>query len=466
MNEEKDIVVDRADQIDDVKKKLGTGGSSPSQNMREKTILEWYGIPGIGKTTLERKAIYNLCKEKSVPITYIDFASADYLKATTEYSQERECVHLLDLVIQAIDSEKENKYITKFNEERDVYVNANEDTAKKDIFENVVDAFLDFTFDLLERHYLVLSFDSTEKFRMQTFRVLEEKIILPLTFSEKCIIVWCGEKKQKWRPFQVRFRVLSRKLPGLSLSATEEQTGLKDINIYKITKGYPKANECLKRLISAKPEIEEVDNEKELVAKSYEVIQKEIFSVLPPGLDNVCRIMSVGRLFVHDMLENLLPQYSDSQRLCASNNIISDLRNLSLVEWDNENKGYSLDKMIRHILSRYMEIFDTSKFVEYNEKMRDIFSSLIEKFNEFRSIYMLQKLYHIAVLEDQKKTPQSWTVLEGELRGYFKKYEGNDAKKRDMTINIFSEMISKDEELENILGVKGFRELKRCLESI
>lgn len=450
--------VNRIEQINMVKKSLNTirGGQTVFN-----TVLEWYGIPGIGKTTISQLAIPELCPQMKIPFAFIDFDPEDNQNAEKYFKDH---VLLIEDIFRQIGVDKPTdikKALEKYREATEKETFLREERQKQ-----VVNKFTDYVKEKLKTDPVVLIFDSTEKMNSDLSAWVEEKIISPLCLTGKCIIIWTGRFQQHWKKFEVRRRVVSRKLEPLLPEFTLKQVediGVVGIDVYRFTAGHPMANKKLAEKI--KEDKNRQFEDQELINIVEGVIDKHAMRDVSTELKAACFVLSIVRQFDLGILKKLLLKfvsyYKDTENFLT---IIGSLSETSLVEWDNVRKGYALDETIRYILSLHLSLNDPERYKDINEEALKIYGEWIERVPENRSIYILERLYHLAKIDVAQDQLQIEANLKQELKNFLKKYyKGDDIEFVYSAATRLYEELKKDNEFEKIVGKDGFVHLQEIV---
>ncbi|MCP4346187.1 MAG: toll/interleukin-1 receptor domain-containing protein [Desulfobacterales bacterium] len=429
------IIVNRIEQLNKFKKQLD---SIRSGNRIPCTILEWYGIPGIGKTTLAQISIRELCHKMGVPFACIDF-------------------------IPEMDGNA-NKY---FNDKSLLITDILEGIcqSEKTFLKHTTDTVSNYVKNLSTSNPVVIHFDTTEEIKPAFFMWLEKNIISPLCLSGKCIIIWTGRFPQQWQCFEVKRRVVSWKLDPLPYEETIEQVGQTDVDVYQFTFGHPLGNDIVSEVIAGFKNKEYSFGEIELINAMDSVIEEYVMRDIQPELNAACRVLSIVRQFdvliLRKILSQFVAEYYGETRMFLG--VIGQLTATSLVEWDSTCKGYALDPTIRQILAKHLQLKQQKKYSEINELATNIYEEFINKAKGNRSIYILERLYHLANIAENRNEDHSQIakMLQNELKSYLQQYYNKDIA-LSATDKLYQEL-EKDKDIEKIIGEQGFAELKKAV---
>ncbi|MCP4349887.1 MAG: toll/interleukin-1 receptor domain-containing protein [Desulfobacterales bacterium] len=432
-------------------------------------VINWYGIPGIGKTTLG-VMIADLCGKMSIPFLCSDFQNR-------YYDDKNDYTIVLEDIIHGYEVFEFQRVLNRYREEKN---------RCQAYLKNVVDIFLNFFYELTVEGPVVLLFDSAEKADPDLIVWLEEQIIIPLSMTRKCLFIWMGRYQQVWNEDGIRRRVILKKLDALSLEATNEQLGYiwkkhapmpfemteKEVEsecsrIHRLTLGHPLCNE---EVFAAIREYKTVGNNPEdhhlINIMMGKVIDMFVMKTIKPELSQACRILAAIRQFDVTILQEILSNFTIYFKETKSYlKVIGQLTETSLVEWDFRRKGYVLDEIIRHILSQYMRLNEQKLYLEIIEAAADIYKTYIKEVNENRSIYVIERLFHQATINDIRKQMKleiinnPYKELEDCLEEYYN--ESNERLKfaYNATIQLYEEL-KQDMELEKILTKEEFEQLR------
>ncbi|MCP4346925.1 MAG: hypothetical protein GY795_15530 [Desulfobacterales bacterium] len=447
--------VNRALQIGKIRKTLYS--LSLKFDELHSVVFNWFGIPGIGKTTLSLM-IADICREISVPFARIDF-NPDENQHASHYKND------YILILDDICTDLGEICTSEFSEELDNYRKLQNVDLKQKQSETVIASFHEHIKELTEKP-LVILFDTTEKADGKLIRWIEDNIISPFCVTGRCVIVWTGRFAQQWKRFEVRRRVKTEKLEPLDPQSTHEQVGDPDSLIYHLTFGYPLGNIELAKVIDkydTKP-----DNLIKALAEN--VIDPYVFKNIPEDLKAACKIMSVVRQFDVIILERLLCEFAGEffNEETVYMKVMSELAATAIVEWNPIRKGYALDETMRRILMLHMKLNSQDAYLKIAGNAVDIYEEWIDYNTENRGIYIKEKFFHLISIGICKNMPLSEIIedCQNALKKYLGKYYRNDPMNLSLagTIQLYEEF-SSDKELQEISGKKNIEELLKVTES-
>ena len=376
-----------------------------NKRLLQTPILEFYGVNGIGKSTLLREVV-KMCSNKSLYYLWNDLShNLDFLSSTKDLSQ------------------KEGPIVVIFN---------SLDAASPDLlreFESVLD-------ELIERSnlFFVLASRDMKKFenKRSIARKLTPHLLKPLSF-ERC----------------------KDYLNNFSDSITPE---IRDM-IFEWTRGYPLAMNVMADAIVDKhlnPR-READQKVLISILTEKVINQTLLaSVLPnehKQYQKLLSLLSIPRRFnliiLQDIIERFAPQLIDKYKLESGLTYIMLPRQVNqatgLLSWDMGRAGYSIDAPIRNLFLLKLRIEEPDEYVK-------IYKFLAEENERFvpevsgtdRIRYMREFFYHLAM---GGKVANLQAILTQHIERLF---EGEQRQSHENWTQFYEEF-SQDEELKEVL---------------
>lgn len=426
-------------------------------------VLEWYGVPGIGKTTLGQM-IDKLCSEMNVPFARVDFHQEENPHAPS-YADDP--LLILEDIVNALGLEEPLEFRGMLGR----YRQAEEEYLRQERHKRVVRAFLGDMNKLLAKGPLVLLFDTTDQAARETITWLEESIISPLCLTGKCLTIWTGRFPQRWKRFEVRRRVVSEKLGPLTAKDTEEHVGPMGTRIYTLTRGHPLGNEEVAEVVLRYEAEGRVAPDLELInALVDRVIDRYVMKGIEDDLKAAFRVLTVVRQFDVTILRRLLSSFLEEFKTLREPlflSVLGRLKSTYLVEWDPVRKGYAIDPTIRRILALHLCYNHPKCYLQVNDMAADIYAEWIKKVQENRSVYVVERLYHRAIPAIVNKRPLGLIIkeLRKELEGYLATYYTDEDRERaQRSTDQLLQELSRDEELREIIGDEGFETLTKAVE--
>lgn len=445
--------VNRREQIEDVRTMLNR--IRLGRTIFE-SVLEWYGIPGIGKTTLGRM-IADVCMANQVPFGRVDFSPKENPRAEQYHDDP---IQILEDLFIGLGVEEPVAFRQALEQYRQ--------TDPKNILrytsrqKQAVKQFVDYLNDLLERGPIILLFDTTDQASTKTAAWLEEHVISPLARTGKSLIIWTGRHRRTWERFEVRRRVVSQKLPPLPPEATVEHVGTIGDRIYRLTRGHPLGNEQVAEAIQRYQARGQEATEDELLRILIDrVIDRYVMKGIDSDLNAAIRILAAVRqfdaAFLQRLLSKLAPQFEHLQlddNLALD--VLSRLAGTYLVEWDRVRKGYTIDPTLRRILALHLRYDQPEQYMNVNQEAITIYTDWIKRVRENPSIYVVERLYHQACIalaggKDKKEVAASiGEQLRTDLQSYYWT-DRVDLVQKSSTEQLRQELQG-DEELQEMLG--------------
>jgi len=445
------------------------------------TIYEWFGSPGIGKSTLLRLLIED-CHNANASYAFINFKDKSYPQAETSFEKgEVDATRLIEDLINGLSDADSLKVKQAIKTYRSIPADEKERANKQLKHSDVARAFVRFVGDVSKHDPVVMLFDETESADPELVAWLEEWIVNPLIQNGRCLIVWAGRRPQRWKRFEVRRRLRSQELGLFDAKGTVELfesnskyplTELSD-PVRRLTLGHPFADVvALRRLdtLAKEGRIPQRDQfssiETDLIdGLVQDFVEKYAFKGLSKELANSCRILALVRQFdvilLREILTDALPSSYDNYKREEFGGLLSRLRATQLVWWDDRRKGYALDLTLRHILGENIRRHQPKVYAKVNQVAIGVYRDWIERAGDNRGIYIVEELYQQACLnliseEDHplKKTPLP-VLLEQRLR----EYPQRDPDLRASALDRLYHELEDDPDLPRLISYRGRDEL-------
>lgn len=444
--------VNRAEQVSEVRTRLN---QIRVGRLVFDSLLEWYGIPGIGKTTLG-EMIADLCHEMSVPFSRLDLDPQENRRAA-RYAEQPDLLLedlFLGLGVEEPVALRDALAGLRQTEGEAVRVEAQAEVTRE---------FLAYLNRLFARGPVVLLFDSTDAASPALADWLEEHVLSPLALSGHCVLIWTGRYPQRWKRFEVRRRVVSHKLAPLPLEATVEHVGAQGDRVYRLTRGHPKSNEEIAGVIrDFQARGQEAPDHMLISVLVDKVLDNYVMQGMDEELKDAMRILAVVRqfdvAFLHRLLTKYVPYYAQQQAFLSEQ---TRLAATFLVEWDRSRKGYAMDSTVRRILALHLRYTDRARYLEANRDAAALYAEWIERMRENPSTYIVEHIYHEAAIAiAEGRPPAAWVPeLESELQGYLERYYRDpDLAWAQKKTEQLRQEIQADSELQEMLG-EDFRAL-------
>lgn len=431
-----------------------------------KTILEFTGIPTIGKTTLV-SLLCEVCKDKGVHYAHIDFDpnvnqnAREYLESSAQL--------LIDIAMQLDILKRLSPYDAA--QKYDKPALAVSEQARQETLLVLTQTLRQEVNKLLQEDPVVLFFDTADQAHPAILSFLEEEVVCPLAHKGRCLFVFAGRGAIIWRQFAVRQRVRTEHLTAFEIESVEDQLRQDarysylahfSAQIHDLTGGLPLGNLIASRrmseLVDAGHRLEPralFDDEPALIESIVkEVIDEQILRGIDPLLVEAYHVLALVRRFDVNLMRRLLPGFvsapdNDYTRLrsaLAANHLIL-----------SDGKGcYNTDVTLQHILGRWGRLQSQERYCRVNHAAMEIYQEWIERVAEDRSIYVVEALYHEACLALVERE-EDFSGLQESLGRYLGYYQHDDP-------DILDSMIDRlEKELGNDLAWDGFGGLGEIL---
>ena len=448
-------LVDREEQlakIADVLERISRQGPVSSN------LFEWYGSPGIGKSVLV-KMLADVANKKHAAWTIVDFKRSKQKVETCLHDpitlteaivsdfrhQVNLDTHEFDAAVKnyrkvALPGEGVTSAYAAMDQETRLY--RRPDWLSE--LRNVVIAFIKLINTLPSQEKangirpVILFFDETEHAEIELVDWIEEWIINPLIQIRHCVVVWTARRPWRWKRPEIRRRLTSELLNVFEEDVVKKQIQLgsekPDLvselfkNVYTLTGGHPFASHIvITELDMLAKQGEEITPEtfqgfeSKLLGEIFDrFINGYAFSELKSNdLKIACKFIALVRLFDSTMLRKIL-------QVCVSDlftpweqddfgDLLLKLKKTQLLVWD---KGYAIDPGLRHIIQKYFMVLDRGKFIDANQAALQVYEDWLKRPVDNRSLFVLEELYHHAVLVQVGVDADLPVLLEKRLKEY------------------------------------------------
>lgn len=423
-------------------------------------IIEFYGIHGIGKTTLMEQ-VSRICKIKSTPCIKFDFYE---LKRFRRYQKIVKLRIKKELQIwQPNIISRTSELIAELPEEQEM---GNSRTA------GYIHVFLN-------KMPLVLMFDTIEQADLAHLEWLES--FFRLLVSERrtgLLIILAGRVDVYWPRFEVRQHSRSWKLSPFNSDHTGEQllSLHKDYlslakNIHQLTYGHPLNNQTVvENLLSLQEDGYAVghenfkDYEPRLISRLMnKFIEKyALQSMSEEKFIDAIKLIAPLRRFDIDLLDQFIEHFSLPYKGAFRALMLrSDMLKSLLVAYDEQKKALGLDPTIRRILALHMRHFAVERYREVNQFAVSFNSErLQEASGTDRTLFTAEILYHRANLLtlSGKSAQEIGQLLTEDLFEIANQMTLVDAQQLQAEL-------AKDAELEDVMA-EGFSLILQAIEQI
>jgi hypothetical protein len=424
------------------------------------SLVNFFGLRGIGKTIL-----FDQLRERltgaDVPCALVDLAEDKYYLPEQGLSEVlrdlvADVTASVDLVPREFHQElrRFNSVLEETRDEEGQYKDDDESCFYRAEQSNrVIDAFMGYVDSLLRDGPVVFLFDSADRASGEIvgwdederpvtfFDQLESTILSRLLCTNRVVAAVASQSRMRWKRFEVRRRLQEYQLGTFSVDDIREQMPQYEHlagKIIRLTFGYPMGNAALAEELQAierqkrRPVDEPIFDEyrtqllDELVGNLIdEVVMKDVLAKLKRAF----RVLAVFRRFeiatLRDILPQFLPEFGEL-RSADYLSLIGRMVGTTLVEWDPTRRGYTLNAVLRRIMSLHVLLCNKDRYLEINEAATKLYDELIESAEENRGCFILEKLYHLANTLASRPEPEILKTLQAELAGYLEKfYLGN-----------------------------------------
>ncbi len=407
-----------------------------SQRPVPSTLFEWYGSPGIGKSTLVA-LLRDECKKRGVPSVLVNFKEVgervnQYLDdpvtlvedMATSFAEETsaDLSHLQNAVnAYRAHSRPESVVWAYFEMSQEERLFARPEWLQA--LHTVTLAFVNLFKEWGQprgnsAQPVVIFFDETEKAHVELVDWIEEWVINPLTQVKHCVIVWTARRPWRWKRPEIRRRWRSEALDVFEEEEVKEQVqrGSANIslaellfkNVHSVTGGHPYANRVVISQLNEwgsagqtlTPEYL-TERQSDLLRGIFtEFIRGYALSELEPELRTACELLAMVRLFDTTMLRAILQASGDDKFKKWSQEDFGDLllrlKRTQLLVW---GKGYALDESLRYIIRNYFFVCDKPTYIGVNKTALNVYQTWLEKpAVDNRGLFVIEELYHQACL--------------------------------------------------------------------
>lgn len=472
-------LVDRQDQI----KQFGSVLNQISHDRPVRTnLFEWYGGPGIGKSTLV-KLLGRECQRHDAAAVLVNFREApisQYLTDPTILVEDlvrdlavqqdirTAVIPLLEKIalyrLEEAPSEAVRSY-SRFTPEDRLYRRPAWLDRLRDVTRELTTliAYLGRN-DSPQVRPIVLFFDETEFADLELADWIEEWIITPIAQMKHCVIVWTARRPWRWKRPEIRRRLSSELLKPFDAKEVRDQVRENSTNpdlaallfqkVFVVTGGHPFANAVvISRINDLQDEgfavtLDTFSQVKpELLREIYwKFIQGYVFRSLSPDEKTACELLSVVRLFDTTMLREVMRGCADREysewNQEEFGNLLLKLKKTQLLVWD---KGYTIDPSIRHLIREYLQALDVPTFARVNETAVRVYEDWLGRRVENRNLFVIEELFHYACLKRVGQDVSLQDVLQQRLEEYPKWID--DIQALSSALDRLAEEIARDEEL-------------------
>lgn len=467
-----EVPIDREEELELVKTALDAIINGKATRA---TVLEFYGLAGIGKTILlqENK---RQCREANVPFAFADLAGMGTME---EGAPARLVDHLMhQLEVQSF------PLPTRLSVARDVFwrERAKPSGPKDPRLQTLTQEFVHYLEKVLTRPQpIALILDTTDACHEGFLLWLSRDVLGPLINNgtllgifagRACVDEWDSEirrmrQKYSLRPFTVKDT--ENHLQHLPKGAQYVPVAPE---VQKLTHGHPYSNEAVVYWLNELgiDAVQVAESRTELACRLREVvIEKYIMGELEPWLRSLLELAGIPRWFDGYVLKTLIAQFlpeldgdKPMQYYIAK---IVNLMDTKLVSYE---RGYQVDRLLRQMQGTYLAILEPERFLALHELMAEVRKEQLPEKPEPEVALMAERIYHLAqalwVRREQGEpidvTEELSQAVQQDLAEHFVKGDEIDEIKAMELVDA----LQKDEELKMILLSSGLRELVMTVE--
>jgi hypothetical protein len=447
-------------------------------------VLNFHGIPGIGKTSLleeiQRRARENVDRGRSIATALIDLAAYGNRyrggpeSLADQMGQLEQQTHLSDTRF---------AFALKAFRLHPTPSDPYDEAAWYEFRQNakqVADAFRLYVYHLAEEANwpVMLLMDNTDAAPEDVFGWMEHEVFSPLVQTGLILLVVAGRSPVRWKPFEIRRRVLLRKLnpPETHGLVRQEAAAWEHVapNILKITFNYPPANQVVARELEqlGLPEtIDETsfrDHRMTLIQRLMsDVIDKRLLAGVDADLRLVWRTTAPLRQLDVKTLRQVLPEFEPEFEGRGGNYYLLMLNRMvdtDLVEWSKERNAHVLDNTLRRFLVLDLETRDVDLALRIRSHAAEVYHQWLEEKPDQRSAYIVEWLYQRAEMArlEGKNTAKIASIvcndLQAALREYYRPIMAEDDDLLDSAQQLI-EAMKHDTDLPGLLGKESISRL-------
>ncbi len=378
-------------------------------------VLNFYGLPGIGKSMLLSQLHRLLADDSQVYVLPVDINPlAD--EPTLESARLR-FWHVLYEASQPLLNAAAS------NDSADMPTPPQNDSALNEAMETLavqicaVDAIV------------VLLLDGLDTVPDSIFAWIERTLLLPLVNTDRAIAVLSSQMALRWRQFGVRRRVRSILLQTFDLEATQHQLQLDPEHcqlVFDITLGHPLANAIVREhLAQADDSLAWLKDNMGFV--SGQVVHRLLTATIGGRPDNLLRafyVLAVFREFDINTLRAILPRFvAEFQHVTQSSLIalIKQMQEARMVSWNNDKRSYQIDPNLRHMVIRSLKRNNSQWYASVQAAAIEYYEMLVREITGSRNIYMVEYYYHL-LSSDNAHFDQEDRLAEQKIRASFEHF--------------------------------------------
>ena len=381
-----------------------------TRNGASKSIIDFWGIPGIGKSTLLH-GIFEKSLAHKYKTIFIDFRELFALTKRLSDSEARELISA-KLYSQMFD-------IEAFSDSKISSRSASRGDPNK-----LSTEFVNKTINYLsidKKRSFVFLFDSVEYCKPEIFEWLERYVFSPLVSTKKVLIVLGSQSRKKWQTFDIKQCVVEYQIQPFDPRLILEQIGYDDVSskdlankIFEISFGVPACNlivfKSLEKLYEKKGlNVAFSDSNKAKCTRSeVQFFHKQTVHRLSSELKYVLEAISQLRWFDYALLREVLvsihPEIYGNGKASKFRDITRQLEQTNYISWDIQNKGFAMDFTLRKILSLNLKLNHNAVFLQIQRIVLQWFRRLVDEYDS-SYLYFLDLIYYRVLFDDLEPVP-------------------------------------------------------------
>jgi transposase InsO family protein len=358
----------------------------------KENVINFYGLPGIGKTTLLHELYHAHQQDDQVLTMWLDLATL---------SAESDPEAAMWQFIQAL---AHPEHISQGHTtlqpclEQSISQGTTPDIAA----ERVVACLA-----ALDKPILLL-LDSWEHVSDTLFAWVERAVLLKLVQTERMFAVLNSHMGLRWRQFGVRRRARDWMLEPFTQQQTQQQIDCSDDisrAVFAITFGHPYANEVvLEHLHPHRHSVQWLERHAAPVAA--EVVEALLTRTVHDDSGEIRRALEVLALFREfdvNTLRTILPMFLDEFAHRTQPSLIMTIKRMQeskIVSWDHTKRAYQIDPTLRKIFARALRLKNPERYAAIRSAAVEYYASLVREVSGSRNIYLLEYYYHLLLAMD------------------------------------------------------------------
>lgn len=362
----------------------------------DKPIIGFWGIPGIGKTTLLKEIIQKNEEHKN-RVIFIDFK--DFLTPRKRISR----LILRESFLHLINSKLQSEYF-------DHKENLNKAEGSSLTIAELLSGILKY------EQTVIFAFDSVEYCDAKFLEWLERDIFSPFISTKKILIILASQGCINWKAFDIKQSILEHKVNPFDTLMLQEQlrrnsSMTKEManKIYEVSFGVPACNiialKTLEKLAKHKDlNLSLIDTNKSvLVRAEVEFFYKQSVRRLNSEFRVILKSISLLSWFDYALLREILvaiyPEKYGNVKASKFRDITRQAEGTNFISWDIRKRGFAMDITLRKILSLDLRLNNFPLYLIIKNVVLKWFVKLTKEY-EPSFLYFLDLIYYRALFDD------------------------------------------------------------------